>query len=203
MTTVTEAAKHLGIDLHPLDEANLAALKEDPALAQQLGRRLLVAARELAPEANWTLEALIEVLENAAHGRIADVDRVVEGRHLRKRVRELCGYAERYQEPFALVVLKLTAEPEEGIYARAARSIVEALRRTDMVTVYRRRLAILLPNMEQRGLVELTGRVSDATNAAVGARVVASSASFAFNPGNANEPQPILDWLEDQLRLDV
>ena len=52
MTTVTEAAKRLGVDLHPLDQADLEMLKADPVLAQQFARRLALAAKEIAPNAN-------------------------------------------------------------------------------------------------------------------------------------------------------
>ncbi len=202
MTTVTEAAKRLGIDLHPLEEAKLATLKDDTLLAQQLARRLVAAAKEIAPGATWSTEALIEVLEAAAHGRIGDTDRIVEGRHLRKRVRELCGVAERYEEPFALVVLKLVREPREGLYASMARPIAARLRPADMLTVYKRRLALLLPNLSKAGIPALEERVRGIADTSAGAGVVEAIASAAFPSAGLDDSQSILDWLEDQLRVD-
>ncbi|MFN9812560.1 MAG: hypothetical protein ACK6CU_23350, partial [Deltaproteobacteria bacterium] len=79
MTTVTEAAKRLGIDLHPLERADVATLKDDIVLAQQFARRLLASAKEIAPEADWSVEDLLDVVEAAVHGRVPDGERVVEG----------------------------------------------------------------------------------------------------------------------------
>ncbi|GAB4209086.1 MAG: hypothetical protein OHK0013_28140 [Sandaracinaceae bacterium] len=203
MTTVTEAAKRLGIDLHPLEQADVATLKDDAVLAQQFARRLVLEAKQIAPNASWTVEDLLDVLEAAVHGRIPDVDRVVEGRYLRKRVRELCAYAERYGEPFAMVVLKLAKEPREGLYGSMAEPIVAKLRKTDMITAYRRRFAILLPRMEPQALASVGERVRRVADELAGTPVVESIASTMFPVAGMDETQLILDWLEDQLRLDV
>lgn len=203
MTTVTEAAKRLGIDLHPLEQADLATLKNDAVLAQEFARRLLLDAKEIAPNAAWTVEDLLEVLEAAVHGRIPDVSRVVEGRYLRKRVRELCAYAERYDEPFAMIVLKLAREPREGLYGSMAEPLVARLRKTDMVTVYRRRFAVLLPRMQPRALPSVGARLAGVADALAGVRVVESVAATMYPAQDLDETQAILDWLEDQLRLEV
>jgi hypothetical protein len=137
------------------------------------------------------------------HGRIPDVDRIVEGRYLRKRVRELCAYAERYGEPFAMVVLKLAKEPREGLYGSMAEPIVAKLRKTDMITAYRRRFAILLPRMDPQALASLGQRVREVAETLAGAPVVESIATTMFPMPNMDETQLILDWLEDQLRLDI
>ncbi|MBX7192527.1 MAG: hypothetical protein K1X94_10740 [Sandaracinaceae bacterium] len=203
MTTVTEAAKRLGIDLHPLEQADLATLKDDAVLAQQFARRLLLSAKEIAPNAEWSVEDLLDVVAAAVHGRVPDVDRVVEGRYLRKRVRELCAYAERYGEPFAMVVLKLSREPRDGLYGSLAEPIVSELRKTDMITAYKRRFAVLLPRMEAHALPSLIERLSRVADRLAGSRVVESAASTMFPVPDLDETQLILDWLEDQLRLDV
>ncbi len=203
MTTVTEAAKRLGIDLHPLEQADMATLKNDAVLAQQFARRLLLSAKEIAPSASWSVEDLLDVIEAAVHGRIPDADRVVEGRYLRKRVRELCAYAQRYGEPFSMVVLKLSKEPRDGLYGSMAEPIVAHLRQTDMVTAYRRRFAILLPRMKPEALDALAQRLSGVANELAGAVVVESTAATMFPIEGLDETQLILDWLEDQLRLDV
>lgn len=203
MTTVTEAAKRLGIDLHPLEQAELATLKDDAVLAQQFVRRLLLHAKEIAPNATWSAEDLLDVVEAAVHGRIPDLDRVVEGRYLRKRVRELCAYAERYGEPFAMVVLKLAREPKEGLYGSMAHPLVAKLRRTDMVTAYKRRFAVLLPRMEAGALPALSERLATVANDLAGTKVVEATTSTMFPMPELDETQLILDWLEDQLRLDV
>jgi hypothetical protein len=122
---------------------------------------------------------------------------------LRKRVRELCAYAERYGEPFAMLVLKLTREPREGLYGSMAQPLVSMLRKTDMVTAYRRRFAVLLPRMDASALPGLAARLRAVADDLAGARVVESAATATFPAAGLDETQQILDWLEDQLRLDA
>ena len=202
MTTVTEAAKRLGIDQHPLEQADITALKNDAVLAQQFARRLLMDAKDLAPQAVWTMEELLAVLEAAVHGRVPATDRVVEGRYLRKRVRELCAIAERFGDPFALVVLKLGKEPRDGLYGSMAAPLVSKLRQGDMVTAYRRRLAVLLPSIEPAALPAVASRIRRVAEDLAGP-VIEMTAQTMFPTMELNETQAILDWLEDQLRLDM
>ena len=202
MTTVTEAAKRLGIDQHPLEQADIEMLKNDAVLAQQFARRLLLDARNLAPNAAWSMEELLAVMEAAVHGRIPATDRVVEGRYLRKRVRELCAISERFGDPFAMVVLKLGKEPREGVYGGMAEPLVAKLRQGDMVTAYRRRLAVLLPSTEPSALPTVALRIRRVAEDLAGP-VVEMTAQTMFPTLELTETQSILDWLEDQLRLDM
>lgn len=209
MTTVTEAAKRLGIDLQTLDQSTAENLKKDPVLAQQFARRLALAAKEIVPGVEWSMEELRDVLEVAVLGAPNEAVRVVEGRYLRKRVREQCSYAERYHEPFALLVLQLSAEPAEGIYAKAVDVVAGRLRRSDMIAIYKRRVALLLPRMAPDALAPLTHRIRPAFEAAVGQKVIERAPAIVF-PGpdpttgiSLDGTQSVLDWLEDQLRADA
>jgi hypothetical protein len=202
MTTVTEAAKRLGFDPHPLEQADLAALKRDPALAQQFARRLSELARELAPKAAFSLDDLRDVIEIAVQGPRAEESRIVEGRYLRKRVREQCAFADRYGESFALVVLKLAPEPSPGLYARTIELVVEKLRRSDRVTVYRRRIAMLLPRVRRDTLDPLVTRVRKALEEAARHPAVEGIAHLVYPSDAHADTQAVLDWLEDALRTD-
>lgn len=202
MTTVTEAAKRLGVDLHPLDQADLDMLRADPVLAQQFARRLALAAKEIAPAANWSVEDLRDVLEVAVQGTANEGVRVVEGRYLRKRVREQCAFTERYGEPFALVVVQLVPEPFEGLYAKVVESVVEKLRRSDMIAIYRRRFALLLPRMEGVALGSLLDRIAARVDQVAGKKIVEGVNGQMYPDPSFPDTQSVLDWLEDHLRLD-
>jgi hypothetical protein len=141
-------------------------------------------------------------MEAAVHGRIPATDRVVEGRYLRKRVRELCAISERFGDPFAMVVLKLGKEPREGVYGGMAEPLVAKLRQGDMVTAYRRRLAVLLPSIEPSALPTVALRIRRVAEDLAGP-VVEMTAQTMFPTVELTETQSILDWLEDQLRLDM
>lgn len=207
MTTVTEAAKRLGIDLHPLEQASAEALKRDPVLAQQFARRLALAAKDIVPGADWSMEELRAVLEVAVLGATSEPMRVVEGRYLRKRVREQCAYSERYGEPFALLVMQLAPEPADGVYRAALDVIAERLRRSDMIAIYKRRVAFLLPRMHPSAVTALTERIRGAFDKAVAAPdvhapVVLDVPTLVFPDPVCPDTQSVLDWLEDQLRPD-
>jgi hypothetical protein len=203
MTTVTEAAKRLGLDPHSLEQADLEALKQDPALAQQFARRLAALAKDLLPNGEQlSVEDLRDLLEIAVQGGRGDGSRIVEGRYLRKRVREQCAYSERYRETFAMVVLKLEPEPSVGLYARAMESVVGRLRRSDMITLYRRRAAMLLPRMRPEALEPLVGRVCEQIDADAGRPVVSSVERLVYPSDAYGDTQAVLDWLEDELRTD-
>ncbi len=207
MTTVTEAAKRLGIDLHPLEQASADALKRDPVLAQQFARRLALAAKDIVPGADWSMEELRAVLEVAVLGASSEPMRVVEGRYLRKRVREQCAYSERYGEPFALLVMQLAPEPTDGVYRAALDVIAERLRRSDMIAIYKRRVAFLLPRMHPGAVTALTARIRGAFDEAVArpdasAPVVLAVPTMVFPDPVCPDTQSVLDWLEDQLRPD-
>lgn len=207
MTTVTEAAKRLGIDLHPLEQATGESLKRDPVLAQQFARRLALAAKEIVPAGNFSIEELRDILEVAVLGAASEPVRVVEGRYLRKRVREQVAYSERYGEPFALAVLQLAPEPAEGAYRTAVDIIAGRLRRSDMIAIYKRRVAFLLPRMHPAALAALTDRIRGAFDASVPrppelATVIESAPAMMFPDAAYADTQAVLDWLEDQLRAD-
>ena len=203
MTTVTEAAKRLGVDLSSLEKADLAALRNDPVLAQQFARRLALAAKELVPNATWAIEDLRDVLEVAVLGAQQDAVRIVEGRYLRKRVREQCAFADRYGDPFALLVAKMQPEPADGAYSAALESVVQRLRRSDMVTIYRRRIALLLPRMHREALPTLVDRVRERLDQAGPTPVVEEMRWVMYPDPALTETQAVLDWLEDELRLDI
>ena len=201
MTTVTEAAKRLGLDPHSLEKAELDDLRRDPVLAQQFARRLAAIARDLLPGHTPSVEDLRDILEVAVQGARAG-DRIVEGRYLRKRVREQCAYAERYGESFAMVVLQLVPEPEPGVYVMAMEGVVEKLRRSDMATVYRRRVAMLLPRITPDALAPLVHRVRQRLDLSAGMPVVEGTTSLIYPSTDHRETQSVLDWLEDALRTD-
>lgn len=202
MTTVTEAAKRLGDDLQALEGADLAAIKSDPVLAQQLARRLAGLARHLLPSVTLSVEDLRDVLDVAVQGQRGDGSRIVEGRYLRKRVREMCAYADRYGESFAVVVLRLAPEPAPGLYPQVVERLVEKLRRSDLATVYRRRVAMLLPRMQPEAIGPLLVRVSERLDEAARCPVVRGHEWLVYPSSGYDDTQAVLDWLEDQLRVD-
>ncbi len=202
MTTVTETAKRLGegLDLSELEEADLATICADPLLAQRIARQLVEIAEEVIPGRRWSVEDVRDILDAAVRGRREPGVRIVEGRYFRKRVREQCALSDRYGDPFAVVVIALMPEPQDGAYQSVLDAIVERLRRTDMVFLYRRRFALVLPRMRGESLEPLVARVRELIQIGVGEDVVERIESLVYPSTAHPDTQSVLDWAEDQLR---
>ncbi|MCS6799921.1 MAG: hypothetical protein NZ898_15640 [Myxococcota bacterium] len=202
MTTVTEAAKRLvgGDDEEAIRNGDVERMCADPVLAQRFARRLVAAAREISPGREWGLEDLRDVFDVACRGPRDDGVRILEGRFFRKRLREQAALSERYGDPFAVVVFRLRAEHEAAYLESAIDAAVERLRRTDMVFVYRRRIALVLPRMRREAVDPLVARVRALLKGALGEDVVEDVATLCMPDPAVGEVTAVLDWAEDQLR---
>ncbi len=202
MTTVTETAKRLGegLDLSELEDADLATICGDPLLAQRIARQIAELAGDVIPGRRWSIEDVRDILDAAVRGRRQKGVRIVEGRYFRKRVREQCALSDRYGDPFAVLIISLTAEPQEGTYQSVLDAVVERLRRTDMVFLYKRRFALVLPRMRAESLAPLVERVNELIRVGAGEDVIDRIGSLVYPDAQHAETQSVLDWAEDQLR---
>lgn len=202
MTTVTETAKRIGdgLDLAELEDADLASICQDPLLAQRIARQIVELAEDVVPGRRWSVEDVRDILDSAVRGRRDQGVRIVEGRYFRKRVREQCALADRYGDPFAVVVIALHTEPQEGVYQSVLDAIVERLRRTDMVFLYKRRFALVLPRMRRESLAPLVERVRELIHVGAGEGVIENIESIVYPDAHHKDTQSVLDWAEDQLR---
>ncbi|MCA9607543.1 MAG: hypothetical protein H6719_33370 [Sandaracinaceae bacterium] len=202
MTTVTETAKRIGegLDLSELEGADLATICADPLLADRFARQLAELASEVVGNRRWSIEDLRDIFDAAVRGKRSDGGRIVEGRYFRKRVREQCALADRYGDPFSVVVIALKPEPGEGVYQSVLDAVVERLRRTDMVFLYRRRFALVLPRMRSESLAPFVARVRELIDVGVGREAVEQIDSLVYPNDTVGDTQAVLDWSEDQLR---
>ncbi|MEZ4338295.1 MAG: hypothetical protein R3B82_16870 [Sandaracinaceae bacterium] len=202
MTTVTETAKRIGegLDLSELEEADLATICADPLLADRFARQLADLATDVVGGRRWSIEDLRDIFDAAVRGKQQEGVRIVEGRYFRKRVREQCALADRYGDPFAVVVISLQPEPTDGVYQSVLDAVVERLRRTDMVFLYKRRFALVLPRMRAESLSPLVDRVRELIDVGVGNEPIEHIQSLVYPEGVAGDTQAVLDWAEDQLR---
>lgn len=202
MTTVTEAAKRLlGIeDEEAIKSGDLARICGDPVLAQKFARRLVEAAREVSAAREWTIEDLRDVLEAAVNGAPQDRVRLLEGRYFRKRLREQCALSERYGDAFACVVMTVAHERDTPIYESILDAVTERLRRTDMMFLYKKRVAIILPRMGKDAVEPFVERLRKLVEIGAGEGAVETISALSFPNPDYAETQNVLDWAEDQLR---
>ena len=202
MTTVTEAVKPVldAEDESAIEDGDLDRLCASPVLAQRFARLLVKAAREVAPGRDWTPEDLRDVLEVAVHGTGQESARVLEGRYFRKRLREQVNLADRYGDSFAVVVISMVKDVQEGVYSSVLDAVTERLRRTDMVFLYRRRFALVLPRMRPAALAPLIDRVRELVSYGAGDGVLERIDSLCYPNDEVTESSDVLDWAEDRLR---
>ena len=202
MTTVTEATRHV------LDEAAQRALSEgdlegicaSPEVASRFAQQLAAAARELSPGRPWTPEDLREVLEVAVQDVAQGAARILQGRYFRARLKEHTDLADRYGDEFSVVVISVSREVHTGDYSSVLDAVTERLRRTDMVFLYRRRFAIILPRLGERTLVSMLERIQALVAVGAGAKAIERIAGGTYPSSRFKDARGILDWSEDQLR---
>ncbi len=177
------------------------AVTTEPAAAQRFVRQLLQTAAAAAPDHEWTEQDLRDVLEFVVRAGPPPVQ-VMEGRHLRKRIREQLARSERYHEPFSVMVVTLGDAHSVEMYSPVLDSLLERLRKTDMVFMYKKRFAILLPHTQPASVQMLSERLRSLIAAVIGrGSDKALTMQTSSYPSRAHvDDESILDWCEDQLR---
>ncbi len=203
MTTVTEAVKH--VPRRELDRAieagDLDRLCGSVELAREFAERLTAAANAISPGRRWTKDDLRDVLEVALRGvPVRGGARFVEGRHLRKCLREQTLFAERYGDPFAMIVVKVAPDAAEEIYDSVLDAVTDRLRRTDLVFLYRRRFALVLPHTREELAMALLVRMRELLTVGIGAGAVLEINVLSYPNARYPDASSVLDWAEDELR---
>ncbi|MBN1771517.1 MAG: hypothetical protein JXB32_09665, partial [Deltaproteobacteria bacterium] len=83
------------------------AITTDREMATSFVRLLLQASSKMIPTREWSAQDLRDILGFVLEGG-GDPVPTLEGRYLRKRLKEQLARAERYQEPFSLMFVNLS-----------------------------------------------------------------------------------------------
>ena len=178
-------------------EMSFTAITGNREMAGSFSRYLLAAAAKMVPR-QWSVQDLSDILNFVLEGGNTPVQ-FIEGRYLRKRIREQIARAERYKEPFAIMVLSLSDDVDADGNESLVDMLTERLRKSDMVFLYRHRVAILLPHTPFGVLAKLEERISKLSKATLGLTEIRFSVA-AYPDEKFEAPERILDWVEDQLR---
>ena len=202
MTTVTQTVKRstedVEIDLDSIGSAR--SICGDPLAARRFVKRLLESANGISPLVEWTPEDLRDVIELAIREEEKPIPGVLEGRYLRKMLREQCAFAERYGDAFVCVVITLPPERNEDEYSSVLDAVLDTLRKSDLAFTYRRRIALILPRMRGEALENFLSRLDAVVDAGDNRRLVTSVETFASSDMVELDTQHVLDWAEDRLR---
>jgi len=180
-----------------LPEMSYTAVTSNREMAGNFSRYLLAAAAKMVSR-DWSVQDLADVLTYVLEGGETPV-MFIEGRYLRKRIREQVARADRYGEPFSIMVLSLEGAVEGEGYESLVDLLTERLRRSDMVFLYRHRVAILLPHTPADVLARLEDRISKLAGATLGLRNI-TFIEASYPDERFTSPEQVLDWAEDRLR---
>jgi hypothetical protein len=134
------------------------SISKDHKSAERFVRRLLDAATVLVPDHEWAEDDLREVIDFATTSA-TEVIPVLSARQYRKRLREEAARADRYKQTFSTMIVRLADKGEDEDYASVLDALIERLRKTDLVFLYKRHVAILLPHTGAPVLNTLVGRI--------------------------------------------
>ncbi len=196
-----------GVHPHPYDsdqvlhlpQMSYTAIMSSREMAGSFLRYLLSAASKMIPR-QWTAQDLQDILAYVIEGGDSPVQ-FIEGRYLRKRIQEQIVRAERYKEPFSVMVIKSEVKMSEETYAGLVDVLTERLRRSDMVFLYKHKIAIVLPHTPGDVLGRLVERIKKLATATETFKESDLRFSTSFYPSEVfSTPYEILDWVEDELR---
>ena len=198
MTTVTDVARTKPAR-DPDAKVDFEALTTDPEAAKRFVTEIVHRAVQLVGDREWSTEDLRDVIEFALRSELPPI-RILEGRHFRKRLKEEIARAERYSTAFSLVVATLVTEQPQEVYDSIVGALEERLRRTDMVFLYKRRFAILLPHTGAPIAEKLLGRIRALIGAVVAPGTELRMELQTYPAREIEGPRAMLDWAEDRLR---
>lgn len=178
---------------------NYTAVTSHPAMAEAFIDQLLRMGNHVIPDHELTAEDLLKICQVSLERRDEGIS-VEEGRDLRRRVDEQVSRADRYSEPFSMIILKLQKDASSGTYDSVVDTLCERMRQTDFIFLFKTRIALILPHTLRESREILKKRICELLETAI-----ADSKSIEFAESTYPDPSfkkgsDVLDWSEDQLR---
>jgi len=160
---------------------------------------LLKAAERMVPEKKWLVDDILAVLK-AALDTGSTAAAMLEGRYLRRSLRDQMALSDRYQEPFSVLVMILEAHADESLYQSVLDAVLERLRKSDMIFLYRHRTVMLLPHTDIEAAKKLVARLRVLLQKVIGRELDLDFRLRTYPDPNITSQDEILDWAEEQLR---
>lgn len=178
---------------------SFTAVTTHRTMAEAFVQELLKAGQQIIEDRELTVEDIFSICAVALDDREEGMT-MLEGRHLRGRVAEQISRADRYEEPFSLMVLGLDEVPDKASYDSVVDTLCERMRKTDIMFLFKARIVLILPHTNGTQIRQLTERIQGLLAAAfeVPPRIGITTTTY---PDREHESSShLLDWVEDQLR---
>jgi hypothetical protein len=196
-TTVTRTRETRGTGEYPI--MSYTAVTSHQAMAEAFIKELLRVGQRIMPDKELTIEDILAICHLALdHGERGAM--ILEGRHLRFRIADQISRAERYKETVSLLVLKLDDITHMSIYDSIVDTLCERMRKTDLLFLFRQRIALLLPHTDLISCQKLHERVELLLNTTLEKNQNVGIATLTYPSPDIGKGTQVLDWVEDQLR---
>ncbi len=175
------------------------AVTSHKEMADAFVREVLRLGQKIIPDHELTIEDLMSICHMALDRREAGIV-MMEGRHLRGRVAEQISRADRYDEPFSLLVLKLEELPDKAAYESVVETLCERMRKTDLMFMFKHRIVLILPHTPRKPRRMLEERIKCLLEAAFKEDRKIDIGGLTYPDPSLGKKSSILDWVEDHLR---
>ncbi len=195
-TAVTKISNKKRNSDHPT--MSFTAVTSHKAMAEAFVEQLTRAAAKIIPDRPVTAEDIVKVCQLALQDKPDQSITMVGGRHLRARVSDQVSRAKRYNEPFSLVILDLSNLTQKEEYDSVVDTLRERMRQTDLLFLFKYRIALLLPHTEESACKMLVNRIQSL----IGSVNIPSvnAATLTYPHAEITRTSEVLDWAENALR---
>ena len=197
-TVITKITKNRKDSDHPL--MSFTAVTTHKSMAEAFVEELVRAARIIIPERSISAEDIVKICQLALQDKPDRSITMVGGRHLRARITDQVSRANRYKEPFSIVILNVANLTDREDYDSIVDTLRERMRQTDLIFLFKYRIALLLPHTEEAACVMLVGRILELLKSCLVDMPEVNAASMTYPHPEIKLAGDVLDWTENQLR---
>jgi hypothetical protein len=175
------------------------AVTSHQAMAEAFMSELIRIGNRIMPDHSLTVTDLFTI----CHVALDKVEKgvvMLEGRHLRARIGEQISRADRYKEPFSLLILKFDESVNTTAYDALVDTLCERMRKTDLMFLFKSRVVLLLPHTIAPACLSLSKRIRELLS---NSSTIDSEIDFAmltYPSPKIRRATQVLDWAEDHLR---
>lgn len=197
-TAVTKVLKNSSSSGHPI--MSYTTVTSHQAMAEAFVNEILRNSQHLIPDHTLTAEELMAIFRLALDTNNDRSITMVSGRHLRARIAEQVSRAQRYREPFSLLVLNLDGVTDTEDYEAIVDTLRERMRQTDLIFLFKYRIVLLLPHTSMEPCKILLERIQLLLKECSDTIPQITIGHLTFPNPSINNAMEVLDWVENILR---
>lgn len=179
---------------------SFTAVTSHKAMAEAFVNELTRVAKQIIPERPLSAEDIVNICQIALQDKPDQSITMVGGRHLRARISEQVSRAKRYKEPFSLVVLNLANLTDKDDYDAIVDTLRERMRMTDLMFLFKYRIALLLPHTAKDACDILINRIQELIKICLVNMPNIDVTALTCPHPDFTRTSDVLDWAENQLR---